>query len=63
MMQSLGRRYVRYVNDRYHRTGTPHDRLIRAHRSYLALGGDNVDSGRARLRYINRHRCPTQRTT
>lgn len=22
MMQSLGRRYVRYVNDRYHRTGT-----------------------------------------
>jgi REP element-mobilizing transposase RayT len=22
MMQALGRRYVRYVNDRYHRTGT-----------------------------------------
>jgi putative transposase len=22
MMQSLGRRYVRYINDRYHRTGT-----------------------------------------
>ena len=22
VMQSLGRRYVRYVNDRYHRTGT-----------------------------------------
>jgi REP element-mobilizing transposase RayT len=22
LMQSLGRRYVRYVNDRYHRTGT-----------------------------------------
>ena len=22
MMQSLGRRYVRYVNERYHRTGT-----------------------------------------
>ena len=22
MMQSLGRRYVRYINDRYRRTGT-----------------------------------------
>jgi putative transposase len=22
IMQSLGRRYVRFVNDRYHRTGT-----------------------------------------
>ncbi len=22
LMQALGRRYVRYVNDRYHRTGT-----------------------------------------
>lgn len=22
MMQALGRRYVRYINDRHHRTGT-----------------------------------------
>jgi putative transposase len=48
MMQSLGRRYVRYINDRYHRTGTlwegrykaclveDGDHLMRCHR-YIEL--------------------------
>lgn len=39
VMQSLGRRYVRYINDRYHRTGTLWEGRYKA---CLIEGGDHL---------------------
>jgi REP element-mobilizing transposase RayT len=58
-MQSLGRRYVRYFNDRYQRTGTLHafgaaDPLVAAHPVYDALA-----STPDRRQEAWRHMCGT----